>query len=246
MSNERSPRRKNEQLNNDVMDALEKEILQHGFINVKVNNLLHDAKIQPNVFYNRYESLDKLLDEYVGKYNFWLNDVLNITELEHLGPRKFYAEMLKKIFVRLVKEPVMQKILIWELSENNVSTRRTADIRDTMTSSLNAYYKSIFKSSGIDISTITAIFFAGVYYLVLQRERSTVLAVDFNTDKGQKLFSDAIDTLTGLLFDKVGEQQEKYRMIRKMLDDKIPMSKISEYLDLPVRQLEKIVSLNEK
>lgn len=246
MSNERSPRRRNEQLKNDMMDALEKEILQHGFTNVKVNNLLHEAKIQPNVFYNRYESLDKLLDEYVGKYNFWLNDVLNMTELEHLGPKKFYAEMLKKIFLRLVKEPVMQKILIWELSENNVSTRRTADIRDTMTSSLNAYYKSIFKSSGIDISTITAIFFAGVYYLVLQRERSTVLAVDFNTDKGQKLFSDAIDTLTGLLFDKVGEQQEKYRMIRKMLDDKIPMSKISEYLDLPVKQLEKIVSLNEK
>lgn len=246
MSNERSPRRKNEQLKNDVMDALEKEILHHGFTNVKVNNLLHEAKIQPNVFYNRYESLDKLLDEFVGKYNFWLNDVLKITELEHLGPKKFYAEMLKKIFVRLVKEPVMQKILIWELSENNVSTRRTADIRDTMTSSLNAYYKSIFKSSGIDISTITAIFFAGVYYLVLQRERSTVLAVDFNTDEGRKLFSDAIDTLTGLLFDKVGEQQEKYRMIRKMLDDKIPMSKISEYLDLPVKQLEKIVSLNEK
>lgn len=246
MSNERSPRRKNEQLKNDVMDALEKEILQHGFTNVKVNNLLHEARIQPNVFYNRYESLDKLLDEYVGKYNFWLNDVLNMTELEHLGPKKFYAEMLKKIFVRLVKEPVMQKILIWELSENNVSTRRTADIRDTMTSSLNAYYKSIFKSSGIDISTITAIFFAGVYYLVLQRERSTVLAVDFNTDEGRKLFSDAIDTLTGLLFDKAGEQQEKYRMIRKMLDDKIPMSKISEYLDLPVKQLEKIVSLNEK
>lgn len=245
MSNDRSPRRKNEQLNNDVMEALKQEILQHGFMNVKVNNLLHEANIQPNVFYNRYGSLDKLFDEFASKYNFWLNDVLDISELEGLGPRKFYAEMLKKMFVRLEKEPVMQKILIWELSENNASTRKAADIRDTMTSSLNAYYKSVFKSSGVDITTITAILFAGVCYLVLQR-RSTVLSVDFNTAKGQKLFSDAVDTLTALLFDKMEEQQKLYKMIRKMQDDKIPLSKISEYLDLPVKQLEKIMSRNKK
>lgn len=47
---------------------------------------------------------------------------------------------------------------------------------------------------------ITAIPFTGVYYLVLQCERSTVLSMDINIDKRQKLFSDAIDTLTRLLF----------------------------------------------
>lgn len=47
---------------------------------------------------------------------------------------------------------------------------------------------------------ITAILFTGVYYLVLQCERSTVLSMDINIDKRQKLFSDAIDTLTRLLF----------------------------------------------
>lgn len=46
----------------------------------------------------------------------------------------------------------------------------------------------------------TAIPFTGVYYLVLQCERSTVLSMDINIDKRQKLFSDAIDTLTRLLF----------------------------------------------
>lgn len=47
---------------------------------------------------------------------------------------------------------------------------------------------------------ITAILFTGVYYLALQCERSTVLSMDINIDKRQKLFSDAIDTLTRLLF----------------------------------------------
>lgn len=48
---------------------------------------------------------------------------------------------------------------------------------------------------------ITAIPFTGVYYLVLlQCERSTVLSMDINIDKRQKLFSDVIDTLTRLLF----------------------------------------------
>lgn len=61
------------------------------------------------------------------------------------------------------------------------------------------------------------------------------------TNYSQMLFNGFITAIpfTGLLFDKMEEQQKLYRMIRKMQDDKILLSKISEYLDLLVMRLKK-------
>lgn len=241
MSKERCARRTNAQLKSDVMVALEQLVIKYGFTNVKMFALTQEAKIQPQVFYKRYGTMDKLFEELAGKYDFWLNGVLNLSELSNLSPREFFAKMLKVLYISLEEEPVMQKLLIWELSESNPVTRKTGGMRDVMTTSLLAYYAGIFKSSGTDIKNVIAILFAGVYYLVLHRECSTLFSVDFNTDEGREAFFDAVDTLTDAIFDKIERPQKLQVTIRKMQDDNIPLEKISSYLNLPIRQLEKIV-----
>lgn len=226
------------------MGALEQLIIKHGFTGVKMSNLTQKAKIQAHVFY-RHGTLDNLFEELVSKYDFWLNGVLDLSELRNLSPREFFAKMLKTLYTSLEKEPIMQKLLIWELSENKPITRKTAGMRDLMATSLLAYYTGIFKSSDIDIKNIIAILFAGVYYLVLHRECSTFLSVNFNTDEGREAFFDAVDTLTNAIFDKIEREQQLQVIIRKMQDDKIPLEKISIYLSLPVKQLKKIAALDK-
>lgn len=105
-----------------------------------------------------------------------------------MSSREFFAKMLKTLYTNLEEEAVMQKLLIWELSENNSVTQRASGIRDIMATSLLAYYKDIFKPSGVDIKNVIAILFGGVYYLVLHRKCSAFLSVDFNTNEGRKAF----------------------------------------------------------
>lgn len=239
MNKVRRRRRTNVQLKSDIMAAVERLVIKHGFTNVKLSALLQEAEIQPNIYYGHYGTMDKLFEELASKYNFWLNGVLNLSELSYLSPREFFAKMLKTLYTSLEEEPVMQKLLLWELSENNPITRKTAGMRDIMTTSLLAYYSGIFKSSGTDIKNVIAILFAGIYYLVLHRECSTLWSVDFNTDEGRESFFAAVDTLTDAIFDKIEREQQLQAMIREMQDDKIPLEKISIYLNLPVRQLKK-------
>lgn len=245
MSKEKRVRRTNDQLKSDIMGALEQLIIKRGFTNVNMFALTQEAKISPQVFYEHCGTMDKLFEELAGKYDFWLNGVLNLSELSNLSPREFFAKMLKVLYTRLEEEPIMQKLLIWELSESNPVTRKTAGMRDIMTTSLLAYYEGIFKSSGIDIKNVIAILFAGVYYLVLHRECSTFCSVNFNTDEGREAFFDAIDTLTNAIFDKIERQQRLQAMIRQMQNDKIPLEKISIYLNLSVQQIKKIVALDK-
>lgn len=238
----RNARRTKVQLEKDIMNALEQLIIERGFMNIPMLTLVKAAGIDPNVFYRRYGTIENLLDKFTGQYDFWLNDILNISNLPKLGERKFYAEALKKLYNELVKSPVMQKLLAWELSEDNPTTRRTAGIREKLNLNLIAYYEELFQSSGIDIKSITALLTGGIYYLALRQGHSKLCSIDFGTEEGQKRLANAIDLIVNMLFDKLEQKHRQYVMIQKMQNDGITQGKIIEYLDITPYQYKKIMA----
>lgn len=136
----------------------------------------------------------------------------------------------------------MQRLLAWELSEDNPTTRRTAGIREKLNLNMVAYYEDIFQSAGINIKSIMALLIGGVYYLVLHKGRSKFWSIDFSTKEGQKGVSDTIDMLTNMLFDKLEQKQRQQQMIQKMQNDGITQDRILEYLDITPYQFKKIMN----
>lgn len=238
----RSARRTKVQLEQDIMNALERLIVERGFTNIPMLTLVKEAGIDPNVFYRRYGTIENLFDKFTNQYDFWLNDVLNISDLPKLGDRKFFAEALKKLYDELGKSRVMQRLLAWELSEDNPITHRTAGMREKLNLNLVAYYEDVFRSSGIDIKNITALLLGGVYYIVLHKERATFCTTDFNTEEGHNSLTNAIDAFVDLIFDKLEQKQRQQQMIQRMLDDGISQAKVLEYMDITPYQFKKIMS----
>lgn len=238
----RCARRTKVQLEKDIMNALEQLIIERGFMNIPMLTLVKAAGIDPNVFYRRYGVIENLFDKFTSQYDFWLNDILNISDLPKLGDRTFFTESLKKLYDELERNHVMQKLLAWELSEDNSITRRTAGMREKLNLNLIAYYEDVFRSSGIDIKSITALLLGGLYYIVLHQERATFCTMDFRTEEGHKSLNNAIDTVVGLIFDKLEQRQKQQQMVQRMLNDGISQAKISEYLDITPYQLKKILS----
>lgn len=238
----RGARRTKVQLEKDIMDALEQLITERGFMNIPMLTLVKAAGIDPNVFYRHYGTIENLFDKFTGQYDFWLNDIVNISDLPKLGEKKFYAEALKELYNELVKSPVMQKLLAWELAEDNPTTRRTSGIREKLNLNLIAYYEELFQSSGIDIKSVTALLTGGIYYVALRQERSKFCSVDFRTEDGQKRLANAVDMLVNMLFDKLEQKQKQHQMIQKMQNDGISQTKILEYLDISPYQYKKIMA----
>lgn len=238
----RGARRTKVQLEKDIMDALEQLIIERGFMNIPMLTLVKAAGIDPNVFYRHYGTIENLLDKFTSQYDFWLNDIVNISNLPKLGNKKFYTETLKGLYNELAKSPVMQKLLAWELAEDNPTTRRTAGIREKLNLNLIAYYEELFQSAGIDIKSITALLTGGIYYLALYQNRSKLCTIDFSTEEGQKRLANAIELLVNMLFDKLEQKQKQQQIIQKMQNDGILQAKILEYLDITPYQYKKIMA----
>ena len=214
------------------MTELIKLVEQNGFNNVSVTTLMARANIESNVFYRRYASIDNLYDTLAKRYDFWINDTIKIAELNDLGPRKFFAKTLKTLYKEFQQNAVMQKLLLWEMSSDNSTTRRTALMRDTMNLSMVEYYDQIFKSAKINIRSIIAILISGIYYLILHKDRAPFCSINFNTPEGEKAFSEAVDTLVELLFDQIDAVNQKKECLERMLKDGISKEKAYHYLGI--------------
>lgn len=232
-------RRSKQQLEEDIMNALERLLHKHNMSDIPLLTLAKEAKVDPNAFYRRFGTMDNLYDQFVCKYDLWMNEVVNIAGIRSQGAEKFYAEALKTLFKELLRNNSMQKILLWELSFDNPTTRRTSSTRAALNMGFMVYYNNLFKHTGIDIGSLTTLFISGIYYLVLHRSHTASYLADLNTPEGQEKVCKAIDMLTGILFDAIKRKEKLKETILKMENDKIPHSKICEYLGITAYQLKK-------
>ena len=161
-------RRTNEQLDKEVISEFEKLVGELGFGNVNLSALMKAADLEANVFYRRYGSMDNLYDRLAKQYDFWINNTIDISTLNTLGPKKFFAETFKTLFRNLSENSVMQKLLLYEMTTINSTTKRSAETRDVMNLSLITFYENLFASAKINIKSIASILIGGIYYLILQ------------------------------------------------------------------------------
>jgi len=231
-------RRTNAEIDNAVMTELEKLVIRNGFDKVLVTELMANASLEPPVFYRRYGSIDNLYDKLAQRYDFWINDTIKMSELSDLGPKSFFAKTLKTLYKELCNNAVMQKLLLWEMSTDNDTTRRTAPIRDLMNLNLVEYYDVLFKSAHINIRGVIALLISGVYYLILHRERAPFCKIDFNTPEGEAAFSEAVDILVGMLFDRIEGHNQKRESYERMIKDGISKKKACQYLGVGVNEFD--------
>lgn len=231
-------RRTNAEIDNTVMTELEKLVVKCGFGNVLVTELMANARLDPPVFYRRYGSIDNLYDKLAQRYDFWINNTIDTSELSVLGPKLFFAKNLKMLYRELCNNVVMQKLLLWEMSADNETTRRTACIRDLMNMNLVEYYDMLFKSARINIRSIIALLISGSYYLILHKERAPFCKIDFDTPEGEAAFSEAVDALADMLFNRIEVHDEKRACYERMLKDGISKKKACQYLGVDIHEFD--------
>ena len=233
----RKRRRTNEELDSEVMSQLEKLIIQNGFGNVNQRALLKAADIEANVFYRRYGTMDNLYNRLAQRYDFWINETIRVADLNTLGPKKFFANTLKALFKSLSDNEVMQKLLLYEMSEVNETTQRAAATRDIMNMNLIAFYEQLFKAGNVNIKSVSALLIGGIYYLILHRKCAKICTIDFDSQAGVKAFEEGIDFLTDAVFGQLEALENTKKAALSMLADGLSESKICKYLSISKSEL---------
>lgn len=238
---ERNPRRTKIALERDFMNAIKAVIEEDGFSKTTLAAITEKAGIVPNVFYNRFKSLDDLFDEYIKKFDYWLVDVAGNIQPEAIKDHPVtFENILVALTESLYTNKSMQQILLWELAEENKITSRSAKLREANTSGIVESFDDFYKTvdPDIDIRVVSALFIAGIYYLILHKQRSTFCGVDFNKKEGRELLISNIRELSKLIFHKKDALDETFRIAKNMKNKGIDMDIILEITGLSQEQIE--------
>lgn len=185
----------------DIRKAAVESVLKRGFSGSLVSEIIKKAKIEPVVFYNRYQNLEEFFSEFVKGYDYWFSDVAKKANKQETPHDQFIA-LIEGLQECMIEKSVMQELIRWEIAEGNDITKRTASIREMFTLPLAEKYDDLFKNSGIDFVAIATIIISGLYYLYLHKDRSTFCNIDMNTEEGRNRVNQAIKFLSELLFNK--------------------------------------------
>lgn len=191
----------------DIRKAAVESVLKRGFSGSLVSEIIKKAKIEPVVFYNRYQNLEEFFSEFVKGYDYWFSDVAKEANKQETPHDQFIA-LIEGLQECMIEKSVMQELIRWEIAEGNDITKRTASIREMFTLPLAEKYDNLFKNSGIDFVAIATIIISGLYYLYLHKDRSTFCNIDMNTEEGRNRVNQAIKFLSELLFNKRNMRKE--------------------------------------
>lgn len=211
----RRPRRSKADIEEAIMKAAVAQIKKKGFSLALVTDIVKKAKIEPIVFYNRYKNLGEFYDEFVKKYDYWLSDFVR-DNLKNMDSPGIYGDVLDKLMRNLLDDPIMVEILRWEISEGNHITERTARLRELHSQELIVMAGEVDAVPAVDVVAVSALLIAGIYFLVLHKDRSTFGGIDLNTDDGKRRVADACSSIGQFVFSEIEAGRERERIAERL------------------------------
>lgn len=200
-------RRNPDEIDNDVFKALQSLIIEKGFENVTITEVMKNAEVEPGVIYNRYKSLDNLFDKYIRQYDYWFYDLVkSYTDADR--PVQSMKNILVGLTNDLYENPVMQKILLWELSNRNTIASRTAMNRELNSKPLLSFFRQTL-GDAVNFDHFTSILIGGIYYLILHKDVSTFCEIDYNNKTEKENFIKTIELLIDNMYSAKAESVAK-------------------------------------
>lgn len=229
-------RRNSEEVDEAIFRATKELIEEFGFAKLTLTQVAKKAQLTPNMFYKRYPDLDKLLWDFVRKYDYWFTDVINI-EFHKSDPYSYYTMMLEDLVGSLSVNNSMQELLKYELTNDNPLTRRTAGLRELDTGAIMAGYEKYFEGSTIDIRTNTAIIISGIYYLILHRKLSTFCGVDFSTSEGIERLRKSVIDISNKIFEIRNIDNKIKQIARDLLKNGVDKAIVAKSTGLSLKEV---------
>ncbi|UBM58812.1 TetR/AcrR family transcriptional regulator [Marinilongibacter aquaticus] len=213
MKNERKitqgPIREKARTMKKLVNAVGSILRKNGYTGLSGYAIAKHAKVDRKLIYAYFGSVDKLIEAYIKKTDFWTPDT-NAQVKEILeNPRKRGAEDLKALLINQMRavhgNRDLQQTLLWELAEKNKVLTRVSEEREFLGERLFPFIEDDFNDSGLDLRAILAILISGTYYSALHAANngSTFCGIDMNGPEGKQRFENALRQMVELCYEKV-------------------------------------------
>lgn len=201
----KGPVRDKEKTKERLLAAVGKIIQTSGYQGLKVSAIAKEAGCDKKLIYDYYGSTEDLITEYVRQQDYW--NKVGIAPDYTPTPeetKEFTKELVLQQYEMLRQNKELQKIILWELSEENYILRQLADEREKQGELLFQHLTDdLFKDSDVNLRAIIAILISGSYYLNLHTEvnGSTFCGINLKTKDGREEIQQALKKIIEWTFE---------------------------------------------
>ncbi len=186
-----------------IIKATETVFKEKGYTGLTNANITKEAGVNHTLIRKYFGSLENLLEEYVKQKDFW--QLLNNERINELIKQKRETTkfdivlLLNALFDKVFHSEELQKILIWELSENSEIMKKVAREREVLGEELFSLLDNN-KDTKFDLRAMLAVQIAGLYYLSIHAKSNGSLfcGIDLNTPEGRQRIINSMESVIDL------------------------------------------------
>ena len=153
-----------------ILNAAKALLAEEGFQNFGINAVARRAGCDKQLIYRYYGGLNGLVEAIGADLGTWVKDrIPEDTGGMFLLTYGDLMERLSLLFLEALRDdPLMRRIVAWEVSENTEQVRRLSEARSKALSVwLDRMRGSLTPPKGVDTAAVNAILFAAIQHLVL-------------------------------------------------------------------------------
>ncbi len=249
-------RRNAELTKQQILDAASEIVIEQGFSALTATEIASRIGKDRTIVNHHFGNLANLKRVYIRGKDYWLpfferfrlSAAPKAFEVQHL-----FTELMQENFRYFRNNVEMQKIILWQISENTPLMRRISEERETEGAKLLHTADAFFKDSGISFKAVEALLLGGIYYVVMHAEnnKSTVCGIDANLERDRALLLDTIGQIIGWAWEKAIENKEttdmqtingEFELLEAIVADLEKKAGSSNALSSESKRIERLVS----
>lgn len=191
---------------NKMVQAVGKVLLKKGYTGLNATSVAKEAGVDKSLVWTYFGNLDNLVEEYIAQRDFWKykakDSIETLTTETKVNNDDNMAALLQFQFKALLEDEILQRLMLWGISEKKQFLRKASDDRELIGEEIFKNMDSKFKNSNVDVRGIFAIVVAGIYYLVLHAKTNGSLfcGIDLNTADGEERIKESISQIIKMAY----------------------------------------------
>ena len=179
--------RDGERTRRELLQAVGELLLAQGYTGLKVNKVARHTGKDKSAIRHHFGSLNELVKAYIREKDHWPPFFERFRTEDFAGKdgvQKLFTELMQENFRSFLGNPEMQKLILWQISEENPLMRSISEARESQGAELLALASPYFVPAGISFKAVTGLLLGGIYYFVLHAgaNKSTVCGIDVNLE----------------------------------------------------------------
>lgn len=192
--------RNKEKTKQKILRAVGKILRTKGYLELTVSKIALVAGFDKKLIYEYFGSTDNLIDEYIRMKDYWSVIDEKKIDVDLPASKKDLLELaLLKQFEGLRKNKELQKIMLWQLSENRPILAELYEQREEVGQGLYLNStESNFDEKSEEYRASIAIVLAGIYHLNLSTvtKHSNFLGFDLTSEDDRRKIEKAISDIS--------------------------------------------------